>query len=119
MKTKREILHVEPRKEKQQKDRKKLKIISYLLSIQPSHATRYNIMRKAKLPSQEPEEFKQLMNELVFMKWVELQEPTREGGFEEYFISECGKEALNEAKRLVREKHPLSELSVFDDMLDI
>lgn len=102
---------------KTQKDKRKLNVVSYLISLDKKRATRNQISTKAlKLRKQEPGDFKQLMNELVTMNWVDSE--TREDGYEWYTHTENGRDALNEAKRLSREKHPLAELEIFDDILD-
>ncbi len=109
---------------KTQRDKRKLLVVSYLISlgINPEtksqvRATKNQIMNKAfQLRKQEPGDFKQLMNELVAMDWIDSQ--TRDDGYEWYTFTENGKNALNEAKRLVEENHPLAALEIFEDVED-
>lgn len=102
---------------KTQKDKRKLTVVSYLISLGEKRATRNQISTKAfKLRKQEPGDFKQLMNELCIMDWVNSE--TREDGYEWYTLTENGRGALNEAKKLARENHPLAALEIFEDILD-
>jgi len=114
---KRAEIHI--RKEKKTyftKDKKKLRIIAYLVSLD-KRATENKIREKAPIPKQEPTDFKKLLRELLAMKWVEGFEPTREDGYEEYTFTEKGRDALNEAKRIVREdNNPLADLEAFEDI---
>ena len=57
------------------------------------------------------------MNELVAMEWVDVE--TREDDNDWYTFTEDGRTALNEAKKLSRENHPLAALGCFDDILDL
>lgn len=100
-----------------QKDKRKLIVISYLISLEGKRATKNQISNKAfKMKKQEPGDFKQLMNELVAMKWVDSE--TRDDDYEWYTNTEDGRDALNEAKKLARENHPLAALEIFEDILD-
>ena len=100
-----------------QKDKRKLIVVSYLISLEGKRATRNQILTKGfALKKQEPGDFKQLMNELVAMKWVDTE--TREDNYEWYMFTENGRNALNEAKKLSRENHPLAALEIFEDILD-
>ncbi len=100
-----------------QKDKRKLIVVSYLITLEGKRATRNQIQNKAiKVRKQEPGDFKQLMNELVAMSWVHSE--TRDDGYEWYTFTEGGREALNEAKKLSRENHPLAALEIFEDILD-
>ena len=101
-----------------QKDKRKLIVVSYLFSLNGNRSTRNQILTKAfHLRKQEPGDFKQLMNELIAMEWV--QSETREDGYEWYTFTEYGRQALNEAKKLARENHPLSSLEIFEDILEL
>jgi hypothetical protein len=101
-----------------QKDKRKLIVVSYLISLGEKRANRNIISNKAfKLRKQEPGDFKQLMNELVAMKWIDSE--TREDGIEWYRHTENGRDALNEAKKIARENHPLAALEIFEDILEI
>jgi len=102
---------------KTQKDKRKLIVVSYLISLGEKRATRNSISKKAlKLKGQEPGDFKQLMSELVTMGWVDSE--TREDDYDWYTFTENGRNALNEAKKLSRENHPLAALEIFEDILD-
>ena len=98
-------------------DKKKLAVTSYLISIHPKGATRYNIRTNAKIRSQNDEEFEPFLEELVQMEWVLLKEPENVNGNNLYFITEEGRKAVNHAKDLARNS-PLSKLDVFDGVLD-
>ena len=100
------------------RDKKKLAVMAYLASINPSTATKTNIAKKAKLRSQEAVDFTNLMNELVSIGWVEKKLPESIDGYEHYCMTEKGQDALNEAKELVRKKSPLSSLDVFKDVFE-
>ena len=56
------------------------------------------------------------MNELCSMMWIDSE--TREDGYEWYTHTEHGRVALNEAKKMSRENHPLAALEIFEDVLD-
>ena len=100
------------------KDQRKLLVVSYLISLEGKRSTRHGIREKgfAGRSKQEPGDFKQLMNELMAMKWVDSE--TREDENEWYTFTENGRTALNEAKKLSRENHPLAALDIFEDILD-
>jgi len=100
------------------KDQRKLLVVSYLISLEGKRSTRHGIREKgfAGRSKQEPGDFKQLMNELIAMKWVDSE--TREDENEWYTFTENGRTALNEAKKLSRENHPLAALDSFEDILD-
>ena len=101
------------------KDERKLVVIAYLISIEGKRATKGGIRDKgfAGRGKQEPGDFKKLMNELVAMEWVDVE--TREDDHDWYTFTEDGRMALNEAKKLSRENHPLAALGCFDDILDL
>jgi len=100
-----------------QKDKRKLIVVSYLISLDGNRATRNHILNKGfHKKKQEPGDFKQLMSELVAMKWVDAE--TREDNYDWYTFTENGRTALNEAKKLSRENHPLAALEIFEDILD-
>ena len=101
---------------KTQKDKRKLIVVSYLISLGEKRANRHQITNKIKLRKQEPGDFKQLMNELVVMNWIDSE--TREDDIDWYTYTENGRDALNEAKKLARENHPLAALEIFEDILD-
>ncbi len=101
------------------KDKRKLIVVSYLISLEGKRSTRHGIRDKGFVgkTKQEPGDFKTLMNELVAMGWVDVE--TREDGNDWYTFTEDGRTALNEAKKLSRENHPLAALGCFDDILDL
>ena len=99
------------------RDKRKLIVVSYLISLGGKKANRNSILNNAfKLNKQEPADFKDLMNELVSMKWIDSE--TREDTYEWYTHTENGRDALNEAKKIARENHPLAGLDIFEDVLD-
>ena len=100
------------------REKKKLRIVAYLISLGDMRATETRIREKSKIPKQEPTDFNKLLSELLAMKWVKGFEPTREGGYTEYTVTERGRDALNEAKRIAREDHPLADLVIFEDILE-
>jgi predicted transcriptional regulator len=100
------------------KDKKKLAVVAYLVSISPKGATKNKIATKARIRSQEGSEFDNFMNELVIIGWVIRKESESVGGYDNFFVTEKGRDALNKAKELVREGHPLVELEIFQDILD-
>ena len=100
------------------KDKKKLAVTAYLISISPKGATKNKIATKAKIRSQEGKDFDNLMNGLVQMGWALKKESESEGGHDNFFVTEKGRDALNKAKELAREEHPIAELEAFEDILD-
>lgn len=122
MPQKREKREAEPqRRVTYPKDKSKLHVADYLISIYPKKVTRSNIMNHAKIRKQNDTEFKKFMREMVIMKWAEVVEHTKPDGTanEYYGIIEEGRDAVNEAKKIVREDSPLAKLEVFEDMLDL
>ena len=100
------------------KDKKKLAVTAYLVSISPKGATKNNIATKSKIRSQEGTDFDIFMGELVLMGWVIKKESESIGGYDNYFVTEKGLLALNKAKELAREENPLIDLEAFQDVLD-
>lgn len=100
------------------KDKKKLAVTAYLVSISPKGATKNNIATNAKIRSQEGTDFDIFMSELVLMGWVLKKESESVGGYGNYFVTEKGLIALNKAKELAREENPLIDLEAFQDVLD-
>jgi len=59
------------------------------------------------------------MNEMLAMNWVTKEELSDAAiPYDIYGITEKGRKAVYEAKKLVSENHPLASLAVFEDMLD-
>ena len=106
------------RKTRYSKDKKKLAVAAYLISIYPKGATKNGIMTKAKIRSQEGTDFDRFMNDLLIMKWVEKKESESVGGYDSFHATQEGIDALNKAKELAREDHPLAKLETFQDILD-
>ena len=102
----------------QSKDKKKLIVMAYMASIDPKGSTRHGIATHAKTRKQEHADFGNLVNKLVEIDWLEKKESTSVGGHDNYFITDKGREALNMAKELAREDHPLGSLDVFKDILN-
>jgi len=102
------------------KDKRKLIVANYLISIHPKKVSRNYIANHAKLRAQNDDEFKPIMNEMFAMKWVTKEELSDAAiPYDIYGITEEGRDAVNEAKKLVSENHPLANLEVFEDMLEI
>ena len=98
------------RRRQQPNDQKKLAVISYLVSISPKGATKTGISRKASILSQAGDEFDEFMIQLEGIEWVKRKESESVGGYDNFFVTEKGREALNLAKQLEREGHPLAKL---------
>ena len=94
-------------------DKKKLVVIAYLASIHPKGATKYGISTKSKIRSPESY-FDGCMSELVSIGWVNMKESKNVRRNKLFFVTEKGLVALNKAKEIVRENHPLSVLETFD-----
>lgn len=109
--------HVEKRIQ-YSKDKKKLAVIAYLISITPKGATKNKIATKAKIRSQEGGDFDDFMSGLVKIGWALKKESESVGGYDNFFVTEKGRDALNKAKELAREEHPLVKLEAFEDILD-
>ena len=100
------------------RDKKKMAVTAYLVSIFPKGATKNKISTKSKIRSQEGTEFDNFMNGLVLSGWVDKKESESVDGYDNFFVTEKGREALNKAKELAREEHPLAALEVFEDIQD-
>jgi len=99
-------------------DKKKLAVTAYLVSVLPKGATSHMISTKAKIRSQDGTEFKEFLNGLRRIGWVTKKESENIGGYDTYFATEKGRDALNKAKELSREEHPLGALEAFEDIQD-
>jgi len=99
-------------------DKKMLAVTAYLISIHPQGGTKNHISKKSKLRSQEGDEFKMLMTQLVLMGWVRMEKPKNIGGYDTFFVTDSGRDAVNQAKQISRENSPLGKLSIFDDICD-
>jgi len=98
------------------KDKKRLAVTAYLNSIFPKGATKHNISTTAKIRSQEGTDFDNFMNGLARIGWAKKVESV--GGNDNFFVTEKGRDALNKAKELAREDHPLAALEAFEDIQD-
>ena len=103
----------------QPKDKKKLIVMAYMVSIHPKGSTRHGIATHAKTRKQEHADFGNLVNTLVEIDWLRKEAPISVSGHDNYFITDEGRKALNMAKELARDDHPLSSLDVFKDVLDL
>lgn len=103
----------------QYRDKKKLVVMAYLASIYPKGDTKHGIATKAKFRKQEPSDFANLMKELTEINWVDKKESEIVGGHDNYVTTGKGRAALNKAKELARDGHPLSSLDAFQNVLDL
>jgi hypothetical protein len=94
------------------RDNTKLKIVNYLLT-KNSGARRYEIQHKAGIRKQEPREFKKFLLEMCEEGWIKESKLDISGGIDVYEITENGRNAVNKAKELLRENHPLTKLHAF------
>jgi len=99
-------------------DKKKLAVTAYLVSVLPKGATSHMISTKAKIRSQDGTEFREFLNGLERIGWVKKEESVSVGGYDNFFATEKGRDALNKAKELAREEHPLGALEAFEDIQD-
>ena len=99
-------------------DKKKLAVTAYLISILPKGATSHMISTKAKIRSQDGTDFREFLNGLARIGWVKKKESDTVGGYDTFFATEEGRDALNKAKELSREEHPLGALEAFEDIQD-
>lgn len=99
-------------------DKKKLAITAYLVSIAPKGATKNKIATKSKIRSQEGVDFDNFMNGLERIGWVIKKESESVGGYDNFFVTDEGRDALNKAKELAREDHPLAALEALEDIQD-
>ena len=93
-------------------------VTAYLVSIFPKGATKNKISTKSKIRSQEGTEFNEFMNGLERIGWVIKKESDSVDGNDNFFVTEKGRDALNKAKELAREEHPLAGLEAFEDIQD-
>ncbi len=100
------------------RDKKKLAVTAYLNSIFPKGATKHNISTTAKIRSQEGTDFDNFMNGLERIGWVIKKESESVGGYDNFFVTDEGRDALNKAKELAREDHPLAALEALEDVQD-
>jgi len=100
------------------KDKKKLAVTAYLVSIFPKGATKNKISTKSKIRSQEGTDFDNFMIDLVRIGWADKKESESVDGYDNFFVTEKGREALNKAKELAREEHPLALLEALEDVQD-
>jgi len=125
---KHEHLPSEKKKSSLRDDKRKLLIISYLISRNGARVTTQKIVNNAikilddtpqgyRILKQEQPKIKKIMSELVAMEWAEAEQ--REDGYEWYTFTEKGRDALNKAKELVHDNHPLASLEAFEDIVDL
>jgi len=97
------------------RDNTKLKIASYLYT-KSQGARRNEIQHKAGIRKQEPSEFKRFLSEMIESGWIKEVKFDISGGIEIYQITEDGKSAVDKAKELLRNNHPLTKLHTFNDI---
>jgi len=92
------------------RDKTKLLIALYLVQKERG-ATPNELAHKATTRTQAADNFKEYLEEMSKMKWVNRVESG--GGMSIYTINNKGKEAVRELQSLIDKKHPLSELDIF------
>jgi len=95
------------------RDLTKLKLAFYLYS-KGRGATPNELAKKATNRTQAADVFKDYLEELLEMKWVNKKSVDYGGGMSIYSITDDGRKAVEEAKNLIDNKHPLSKLDLFD-----
>jgi len=98
------------------RDNKKMLITLYLFRKSRKGATPNELAKKATMSTQAGDVFKEYLEELLEMKWVTKEKIDIGGGMSKYTITQKGIKAIGEAKRLVDEGHPLSQLDAFDNI---
>jgi len=96
------------------RDNKKIKIIFYLDRKREEGATPNEIATKGIETSQAPDVFKEYLEELLDVEWVSKKHLAIAGGMSKYTITERGIKVVEEVKKLLDSKHPLSKLDAFD-----
>jgi len=99
------------------KEKKKLLVVSYLMKLgKDRRANKNQIAQSAQENSQQRGDYGKILSEMVAMDWIEYEE--REDNLKWYTTTQNGRDALEKAKKLVNDKHPLAELEIFQDLLD-
>jgi len=103
------------RRDNTPRDNTKLRILDFL-SAKQQGATRFNIMTHANIRKQEDENFKIILDEMVSINWIEKTSFEHGGGMTVYTLKDEGRSALEKAKELKRDNHPISKLSAFNEI---
>ena len=94
------------------RDTTKLSIADYL--YRKGHgATPNELSRKATSRTQAADIFKVYLEEMLEMNWVTKKKLHLAGGISEYTITKKGIEAIEHARELIDNEHPLSKLDAF------
>lgn len=93
------------------RDKIKLLTAFYLFNKERGKGATPNELAKAIPRTQASDIFKEYLEEMLEMKWVNSTEAG--GGMSIFNITEKGREAVAEVKSLVDKKHPLSQLDIF------
>jgi len=94
------------------RDHTKLTIAIYLYRKR-SGATPNELAKKGTYRTQAADIFKEYLEELLEMKWVKKKKVDYGGGMSIYSITDDGVKAVEEARNLINNNHPLSKLGVF------
>jgi len=95
------------------RDRTKLLIAIYL-NQKRSGATPNELSKKATSRTQAADIFKDYLEEMLEMKWVNKKRVDLGGGMSVYTITSDGIKAVEEARKILESGHPLSKLDAFD-----
>ena len=88
-------------------------LIAYYLYRKGAGATPNELARKATSRTQAADIFKVYLEEMLEMKWVTKKKHRLAGGISEYNITEHGIKAIEHARELIDNDHPLSKLDAF------
>lgn len=109
-------ISVKPTKISWHRDKKKLQI-AYFLRQYERGVSRHFISEKSNLRTQEPNDFKILLEDMVSMQWVtKSQQSTGGSQIDIYSLTDNGKKVIDFVKNLLHDKNPIVELDLFQDL---
>ena len=94
------------------RDNTKLKVAAYL-SERADGATRNELSQKSDIRRRGDRELKAILEEMVLAGWIASSSTTLGGGMTVYRLADGGRAALDEARSLIAQRHPLSSLDAF------
>lgn len=94
------------------RDNAKLKIAAYL-SGRAEGATRNEVSQKSDIRKRGDGELKAILEEMIQAGWVTSRRTSVGGGMTVYALADDGRAALEHARGLRAQGHPLSSLDVF------
>ena len=100
-------------RQRRPRDNAKLRVASYL-SERADGATRNEISQKSDIRKRGDADLKSLLDEMAVDGWITGTPTTLGGGMTAYALAGAGRAALEQARSLIAQGHPLSSLDAFD-----